>query len=999
VATVYDGTRLRFFINGIDAGSVPKTGNVTKASDYSFQIAYNSAAVRYWKGFLDEIRVSNVARSSNWMWACYMNQASNGTFAGSFNTYGAVEAVNPALPQIVNIGSPRRTDTSADVVGRLLTNGTSAATVYLYWATTDCTTNASAWEASGSVSNLGTQVDGTTVTNTLTGLASNTTYYWNYSAQNVSGTVWGATAGSPSFRTFGPPELTNGLGATAVDAIGATENGVLLKGTTARVFILFGAQDGVWSVTNDLGTLGEGTFSNAVIGLTPETTYYYTCYATNTYGSAWVVPSVAFTTLTSVVNTWTGGGTSSNASEAANWSGGVPVRGNTIVLDGTSSKSLRWNAGSNGLPGMVAAWRQTALYTGTVTFATVYGPAGFTNFTISGDCAISNGVWTHLANGSTESYLLRVTVGGSLLITNATINGNALGCTAGNGPGAPGAGSDQGGAYGGATGSGSAFNHKTYGSVTAPTRLGSGGGYGTGGGAIVLTVAKTTTVASAGLLTAVGNAGLLSAGSGGSIFLTTGWLKGNGTLRANGGSGGGNGAGGRVAIVLTGAGADFADWQGTNTAYAGGGSGAAGTVYRRTAAGVDTLILDNNDYANNGQVATILTNGVNLNSFSNVVIARKAILGIKGDTVVDLNTFNPTLYGAASSGLTLDSATNVTYPAHWNIDRCTVYLQGITNIPASVTIGTNGVLSCYQNSSAEAYKLNTAIGGNLTVLSNGLITVDGRGFGAATGPGAASSGSANGGAHGGVSGGSSNTYGWIMAPTNFGSGGGYDSGGGAILLTVAGTTTVAAAGAISANGTVGLLSAGSGGSIWLTTGWLTGAGAIRATGGNGSASGGRVAIVLTGAGADFSAWTGANAAYGGASAAAGTVYRKTADVPAGGGAVTVDNANAATNATFTSLPAFRNSTENLTKTLWLAQNKGKIGLLTNAAVASLTVSNNAYLELAGNTLTVNTLAITNKAYAVGTYTAGQLSALVSDSPGGGSVVVLGAFQGSMFIFR
>jgi hypothetical protein len=185
---------------------------------------------------------------------------------------------------------------------------------------------------------------------------------------------------------------------------------------------------------------------------------------------------------------------------------------------------------------------------------------------------------------------------------------------------------------------------------------------------------------------------------------------------------------------------------------------------------------------------------------------------------------------------------------------------------------------------------------------------------------------------------------------------------------------------------------------------LTGSGTIRANGGSvdwGAGAGGRIAIVLSGVGADFTLWNGAMTTYGGAvsyPAGAGTIYRANS-LALDSGTVLVDNQNTATNWTYTSLPPSTNSPENLAKTLWVAQNKGKIGLLTNAAVASLTVSNNAYLELAGNTLTVNTLAITNKAYAVGTYTAGQLSALVSDSPGGGSVVVLGAFQGSMFIFR
>jgi hypothetical protein len=79
------------------------------------------------------------------------------------------------LPQIANVGLQGRTDTSASVTGLLTTNGTSPATVYLYWSTADGTTNAATWTGGGSVSNLGTRADGTTFTNTIGPLIPNTT--------------------------------------------------------------------------------------------------------------------------------------------------------------------------------------------------------------------------------------------------------------------------------------------------------------------------------------------------------------------------------------------------------------------------------------------------------------------------------------------------------------------------------------------------------------------------------------------------------------------------------------------------------------------------------------------------------------------------------------------------------------------------------------------------------------------------------------------------------
>ena len=692
------------------------------------------------------------------------------------------------------------------------------------------------------------------------------------------------------------------------------------------------------------------------------------------------------------------------ASIGSNWSlGHSPSNAESVFLD-TDVSNMTWNAAATNT---VASWTQTANYIGTVTFATVFGTNGFTNFTVSGDVALNGGAWTHTGNGSTEANRLRVAVGGNLLITNATITADLLGYSSGaKGPGGSG---NSGAAYGGASGrvnSGTyMFNQNTYGSIFAPTNLGSGGGIG--GGAILLTVAGTTTVASAGMISANGQGSTYSSmgGSGGSVYLTTGWLTGSGTLQANGGPGIGGiygGGGGRVAIILTGPGADFGSWNGTNTAYGGTSTAAAGTVYRKTKAGVDTLIIDNNGISIYGQVSTLMPptpNAVNLNAISNVVIKNKGILGVRGDTTLDLNTFNPTIYGAANSAIAIDSDTNVTYPSNWIIDNYTVYANNITKTPANVTIGTNGILAHYFNGSVETYKVNLTISGNLTVLSNGTITADGLGYSAGQGPGG---GSGNqGAAYGGMALSASttvnpNTYGSIIAPTNMGSGVG-GSGGGAVLLTVAGTTTVASAGTITANGQAATYSSqsGAGGSVYLTTGWLTGSGTLQANGGAGisglyGSGGGRVAIVLSGSGANFTLWTGKNTTYGGTPnpAAAGTIYRKMQADKAGAGTVIVNNGATAMNATYTSLPAFSNSTENISQTAWMTTNNVRLGLAASTNIASLTLNANGSLELNGKTLVVKALTVTNKVYKSGTYGPNDTPIpALTDSVGGGKVII------------
>jgi len=163
----------------------------------------------------------------------------------------------------------------------------------------------------------------------------------------------------------------------------------------------------------------------------------------------------------------------------------------------------------------------------------------------------SGGTLTHSAGQAG----LNVTVTGNLTVgAGGSISVDGKGYDPGSGPGA--GGSSCGGGYGGA--GGGQAGGSTYGSITAPSELGSGGGGsyyaagGAGGGAIRLTVNGTLTVN--GGLTANGNDGVHygGGGSGGSIWVIANELTGTGLTSANGGNSGGGGAGGggggRIAV-------------------------------------------------------------------------------------------------------------------------------------------------------------------------------------------------------------------------------------------------------------------------------------------------------------------------------------------------------------------------------------------------------------------------------------------------------------------
>jgi hypothetical protein len=468
--------------------------------------------------------------------------------------------------------------------------------------------------------------------------------------------------------------------------------------------------------------------------------------------------------------------------------------------------------------------------------------------------AISGGLVTH-AGGDTNNRMY-LTVSQNVYVDPAiAIDASGMGFGTSGGPGG-GTNSGTAGGYGGYGGGyGSAAGGATYGSMSAPTDLGSGGsgGYmsagGNGGGAVRLTVGGTLQVD--GMLAASGvespgDYKMGGGGSGGSVYLAVGTLAGRGAIRAEGGVGHGQGAGGggRIAIY-----AGTYNFSGAASARGGVGvqNGGAGTVFTKlNAQAVGSLVVDNG--TNWGQ-ATPVSAPVSLQ-------------------------------------LTLSNC-------------ATVCPQGAMTVSA-LHLATNTVLTC----------LNGQTGLVLTVLGDALvdrgsaITMDGIGFGSMSGPGGATNAGAAGsygGQGGGYGGGSAgSTYGSITAPVDPGSGGGPGymssggSGGGALRLDVSGKLQVdglVTANGIGSPGTYQMGGGGSGGGIYFTVGTLAGNGVIRANGGSGggqgAGGGGRIALYF-----NTNTFTGQVSAYGGPvvsgqTGGAGTIFTKASAAPRG--LVLVDN--------------------------------------------------------------------------------------------------------------
>jgi len=159
-----------FFFNGSPDGTAADTnsGVVNKSTD--FHLGILDATYTYsWKGTLDEIRISNVARSSNWVWACWMNQGAN---HDTFVEYGAPV---PVAAGSITWSATQTTNVLATAAWATATVNTNLTDCVLVWhASNQGTVSTNDWPNRLS---LGTQSEGE-VTGQITGLSAGNPYVW-----------------------------------------------------------------------------------------------------------------------------------------------------------------------------------------------------------------------------------------------------------------------------------------------------------------------------------------------------------------------------------------------------------------------------------------------------------------------------------------------------------------------------------------------------------------------------------------------------------------------------------------------------------------------------------------------------------------------------------------------------------------------------------------------------------------------------------------------------
>jgi hypothetical protein len=309
VTAVFDSSNLLLYINGqLDIAGASANGDTIGTHTESLGIGGKlggTSAINEsdppWHGFIDEVRASGVSRSSNWVWATYLNTASNAAFLDILFAEGGDTPVvnNDGGASNITIGL------TADLNGELLWTGAAPTKVSVYWGAVDAGTDKEAWD---DVVNLGEQDIGL-LTTMVSGLTENTEYFYRFYATNTAGEVW--APGAASFRSkILRPVVNNEAGASGITLSTAVLNGDLVStGAAAAVATVYwgttdaGTDKGNWDQSQPVGPAAEGLLTAGVTGLVEDTTYFYRYLASNNFGESWAPSSAVFSTSVSVLDT------------------------------------------------------------------------------------------------------------------------------------------------------------------------------------------------------------------------------------------------------------------------------------------------------------------------------------------------------------------------------------------------------------------------------------------------------------------------------------------------------------------------------------------------------------------------------------------------------------------------------------------------------------------------------------------------------------------------
>jgi len=185
----------------------------------------------------------------------------------------------------------------ATVGGAITSIGSAAPSITIYYGLADAGSDPADWSFSKAIP--GTFPAGN-FSNVLSGLSSNTTWFYRLRFTNASGSTWASTL--RTFKTVFAPSLTN-IPVTNISAAAATAGGRVsgFSGNAPAVTLYYGTVDGGtvaanWEQSVLLGQT-SGSITGNMTGLQPGTLYRYRAAASNPAGTGWAPESLSFSTL------------------------------------------------------------------------------------------------------------------------------------------------------------------------------------------------------------------------------------------------------------------------------------------------------------------------------------------------------------------------------------------------------------------------------------------------------------------------------------------------------------------------------------------------------------------------------------------------------------------------------------------------------------------------------------------------------------------------------
>lgn len=307
--------QVRLYVNGIQmaAGTYSTALGVTATNILIGR--KSSSLANSFDGNLDEVSISSLARSSNWLWASWASQTTNSAFAtpGAVRNVLAVEAANALAVR----------SSTATLRGTLVNDAESPATAVAFcWGYADAGTGATnIWP---NVVSLGDAwIKGNVFSNVLEGLPSGSTVVFRcYATNDLGGAAW---SGPKSFTTIYLPVLSNAGGTPVSSTTEILRGAVLDTGLeTPQVWFLYWLSGSDTTNAIGVGAVG-GQCSAQADGLLAGSNYACRLMASNDAGLAYSTIKTFRTLAYDNVKYFGGAGDGFDMAEATGGLGGGGV--------------------------------------------------------------------------------------------------------------------------------------------------------------------------------------------------------------------------------------------------------------------------------------------------------------------------------------------------------------------------------------------------------------------------------------------------------------------------------------------------------------------------------------------------------------------------------------------------------------------------------------------------------------------------------------------------